>query len=196
MGTTADRRILCVCVCLCARGGGGRGDIVVASSVLMKNALLFFITLATVLPMHDTLWATVPQSIAGRRGTLLCSALLCYASTLPPPPPPLCCDSAGLPCLCPAHGMRPPTVAAASTWGNQLLDFAFASWRLHTPHMNRCYVPVYGRSLTLHYRWWRRWRWPSRRSRAVPRALLDDCRPMQHAAGKKNDDETTSFRAF
>jgi hypothetical protein len=64
----------------------------------MKNALLFFITLATVLPMHDTLWATVPQSIAGRRGTLLCSALLCYASTLPPPPPPLCCDSAGLPC--------------------------------------------------------------------------------------------------
>jgi hypothetical protein len=42
----------------------------------MKNALLFFITLATVLPMHDTLWATVPQSIAGRRGTLLCSALI------------------------------------------------------------------------------------------------------------------------
>ena len=125
MGTTADRRILCVCVCLCARGGGGRGDIVVASSVLMKNALLFFITLATVLPMHDTLWATVPQSIAGRRGTLLCSALLCYASTLPPPPPPLCCDSAGLPCLCPAHGMRPPTVAAASTWGKPIARLRF-----------------------------------------------------------------------
>lgn len=37
-------------------------------SVLAKNAGLFIMTLATVIPMHDVLWATTAQTIAGRRG--------------------------------------------------------------------------------------------------------------------------------
>ncbi len=37
-------------------------------SVLAKNAGLFIVTLATVLPMNDVLWATAAQTIAGRRG--------------------------------------------------------------------------------------------------------------------------------
>lgn len=44
------------------------GEAVDPTWVLAKNTVLFLVTLATVLPMHDTLWATTPQTIAGRRG--------------------------------------------------------------------------------------------------------------------------------